>query len=215
MKVLVAGANGKIGRKLVDMLQDGDKHTVKAMVRKKEQAGAFKEAGVETVLANLEDPVNELAAAAKGCDAIVFTAGSGGSTGPDKTLLVDLDGAVKMMEAAGVAGIKRFVIVSALQADNRENWNEKIKPYYVAKYYADLELMRSSLDYTIVRPGGLLDDAGTGKVTVGKQLTGGSIPREDVARIICTLLDDSNSYRRAFDVVSGDTDIADALQQLA
>lgn len=215
MKVFVVGANGKIGRYVVDMLQKSEKHTVRAMVRKQEQADALQQKGVEAVLANLEDSVEAIAEAAKGSDAIVFSAGSGGSTGPDKTLLIDLDGAVKAMEAAEQVGIKRFVIVSALQANNRENWNESIKPYYVAKHYADRELMRSNLDYTIVRPGGLLDDAGTGKITIGENLKRGSIPREDVAKTICTLLDDEKTYKKAFDLVSGETDIADALKGLS
>lgn len=140
MKVLVVGANGQIGNHLMDFLQESEEHTVRAMVRRKEQAETLKDAGVEAVLADLEDSVDRIAEAARGCEAVVFTAGSGGSTGPDKTLLIDLDGAVKTMEAAEKAGINRFVMVSAIQAHNRENWMEKIKPYYVAKHYADRAL---------------------------------------------------------------------------
>ena len=91
MKVLLIGANGQIGRHLVDLFQNSNNHTVRAMVRKKEQAEAFDKKGVETVVADLEGTVDELAEAAKGCDAIIFTAGSGGHTGADKTLLVDLE----------------------------------------------------------------------------------------------------------------------------
>src|SRR5690606_40386910 len=96
------------------------------------QAETFRQAGVEAVVADLEGRVEEIASAANGCDAIVFTAGSGAHTGADKTLLVDLDGAVKSMEAAKSVGIQRYVMVSALQAHRRENWNERIKHYYVA-----------------------------------------------------------------------------------
>ena len=170
MKVLVVGANGQIGQHLIQLLKENNEHTVKAMVRKEEQAEALEKLGIETAIADLEGSVDEIAEAAKGCDAIVFTAGSGGHTGADKTLLVDLDGAVKTIEAAEKIGIKRFIMVSALQAHRRENWNEKIKPYYVAKHYADRILEQSSLTYTIIRPGGLLNEPGTGKVSAGENL---------------------------------------------
>ena len=110
MKVFVVGANGQIGKHLINLLKDSKEHTVRAMVRKKEQADAFEKVGVETRLADLEGSVDEIAEAAKGCDAIVFTAGSGGHTGADKTLLIDLDGAAKTIEAAQKIGIKRFII---------------------------------------------------------------------------------------------------------
>ena len=100
MKVLVVGSNGQIGQRLIQLLRASQEHTVRAMVRIKEQAYAYEKQGVETVLADLEGTVDSIAAAAEGCDAIVFTAGSGGKTGHDKTLLIDLDGAVKTIEAA-------------------------------------------------------------------------------------------------------------------
>lgn len=153
MKVFLIGANGQIGQRLVSLFQDNPDHSIRAMVRKEEQKASLEAAGAEAVLANLEGSPEEIAAAAKGCDAIIFTAGSGGSTGYDKTLLVDLDGAAKAIEAAAIAGIKRFIMVSALQAHNRENWNEALKPYYVAKHYADKILEASGLTYTIIRPG--------------------------------------------------------------
>lgn len=214
MKVLVAGANGQIGRHLVNLLQDSEEHTVRAMIRKEEQQDYFKSLGVEAVLASLEGTVEEIAEAAKGCDAIVFTAGSGGHTGPDKTLLIDLDGAVKTVEAAEMAGIKRFVMVSALQAHRRENWNEKIRPYYVAKHYADRALLQSGLTYTIVRPGGLINEPGTGKITAAENLERGTIPREDVARIVYESLTEERTFNTSFDVISGESPIADALKTL-
>ncbi|MDA8353904.1 MAG: SDR family oxidoreductase [Firmicutes bacterium] len=214
MKVLVVGANGQIGRQLVALLQESEEHAVRAMVRKEEQEEALKERGIEAVLADLEGTVEEIAEAAKGCDAVVFTAGSGGATGPDKTLLVDLDGAVKTMEAAEQAGVKRFVMVSAIQAHNRENWSEKIKPYFVAKHYADRVLEQSGLTYTIIRPGGLLNEPGTGKVTAAENLERSTIPREDVARTIFASLNEPRTYNRAFDLISGETPILDAVKQI-
>lgn len=215
MKVFVVGANGQIGKQLVHMLHKSDNFSVRAMVRKQEQADAFQTEGIEAVVADLEGTVDEIAQAAKGCDAIVFTAGSGGHTGADKTLLVDLDGAVKTIEAAQQLGVERFVMVSAFQANNRENWNEKIRHYYVAKHYADRILLDSGLNYTIVRPGGLTNDAGTGKVTVGEKLTERStIAREDVARVVFEALQEENTFKKSFDLVQGNVDIAEALKKV-
>lgn len=214
MKVFVVGANGQIGKKLTDLLNSSQEHTVLAMVRNQDQKEEFNKKGIETIVANLEGSVAELQNAMKGSDAIVFTAGSGGSTGADKTLLIDLDGAVKTMEAAELAGIDRFIMVSALQANNRENWNEAIKPYYVAKHYADRVLMQSNLTYTIIRPGGLLNENGTGKVSVGEHLERGSIPREDVAKTIVEALTNDHTKNRSFDIISGDDPISEALNKL-
>jgi len=214
MKIFVVGANGQIGKQLVNLISGSDEHTVRAMVRKEEQAMAFNKLGVETVIASLEDPVEEISEAAKGCDAIVFTAGSGGHTGYDKTLLIDLDGAGKTVEAAETLGIKRFVMVSAIQAHNRKNWNEQIKPYYVAKHYADKILQASGLTYTIIRPGGLLNEPGTGKITAGENLKRGSIPREDVAKTILLSLTEEHTFNRSFDLITGVVPINVAIKSI-
>ncbi|AZB41336.1 SDR family oxidoreductase [Bacillus sp. FJAT-42376] len=214
MKVLIAGANGQIGKQVTEILKNGGEHTPFAMVRKQEQADAFAAKGIETVLADLEGTVSDLEKAVKGKDAVIFTAGSGGSTGSDKTLLIDLDGAGKLIEAARNTGVQRFVMVSALQAHNRENWNEKLLPYYAAKHYADKELERSGLDYTIVRPGGLLNEPGTGKVKAAENLERGSISREDVAKVIAAVLSEEHTVKRSFDLVSGDTEIEEAIRTI-
>lgn len=215
MKVFVIGANGQIGKQVVNLLQESNEHSVRAMVRDEKQAAALKEKGVEAVVANLEGSVDEIAEAIQGCEAVIFTAGSGGHTGPDKTLLVDLDGAVKSMIAAEKVGANRYVMVSAIGAHNREIWaNSPIKPYMVAKHFADKTLVNSNLNYTIVRPGALLNETGTGKVTVAENLTRSSIPREDVAKTLLAVLTEENTYKRSFDLISGDTAIADALKTL-
>jgi uncharacterized protein YbjT (DUF2867 family) len=212
MKVCVVGANGQIGKLVLDQLVESGEHTPRAMVRKQEQVAYFDDKGVETVVASIADGVERIVEAISGCDAIVFTAGSGGHTGADQTLLIDLDGAVKTIESAEKAGIKRFVMVSALGAHKRENWNEAIRPYYVAKHYADKMLALSELTYTIIRPGGLLNEEGTGKVTIGEELERGSIPRTDVAKTIVVALTEQNTFYRSFDLVSGDIPISDALK---
>ncbi|MCG7337023.1 SDR family oxidoreductase [Sporosarcina sp. ACRSM] len=215
MKVLVIGANGQIGKQVVQLLQESDEHTVRAMVRDEAQAAALQAKGVEAVVADLEGSVDEFATAMQGCDAVIFSAGSGGHTGPDKTLLVDLDGAVKSMEAAEKVGIHRYVMVSAIQAHNRESWaNSPIKPYMVAKHFADKSLMASNLNYTIVRPGALTNDTGTGRVSASENLQRDSIPREDVAHTLIAVLNEENTFKRSFDLVAGETVISDALKNL-
>lgn len=219
MKVLVVGANGKIGKQLVDLLNKSEKHSARAFVRKEEQAKELESNGIETHLGDLEGSVSDLEEAVKGTDAVVFTAGSGGSTGADKTLLIDLDGAVKVIDAAKNVGVDRFLMVSAFGADQREKWNEEIKSYYVAKYYADKELMQSGLNYTIVRPGGLTDDASKGKVVVSDNMQladsdDWTIPREDVAKVVFESLNNEKTYYKAFDLVSGEQSIEEALDQL-
>ncbi|MFC7363830.1 MULTISPECIES: SDR family oxidoreductase [Bhargavaea] len=214
MNVLVIGANGKIGKQLVRLLSESGEHSPTAMIRDDKQKPAFEELGAKTAVVDLEDRTEALASAMDGMDAVVFTAGSGGSTGPDKTLLIDLDGAAKAIEAARRKGIKRFLMVSAIGADDRERWSDQIRPYYVAKHHADNILRGSGLDYTIIRPGLLLDEPGTGLISAAEHLEPGGVPREDVARVLFEALDSENTRNRSFDVVSGDSPVKEALEQL-
>ncbi|SFB96932.1 NAD(P)H-binding [Alkalibacterium subtropicum] len=217
MNVLIVGANGQIGQHLVDELKNEGKHTPVAFVRKEEQVEKFKEQGVEARLGNLEDSVDEIKECMADIDAVVFAAGSGGSTGYDKTLLIDLDGAVKVIEATKAAGINRFVMVSAFGADNRDRWNDELKPYYVAKHFADMWLMDSSLNYTVVRPGMLENKESIGKVRVDDVILDSdvfTIPRIDVAKVLAASLENENTYHKSFDLVTGDKAVDDALNGL-
>src|SRR5690625_949545 len=115
MKVLVVGANGQIGKQLVAFIQESDGLQARAMIRSEEQAAYFKDLGAETAVVDLEDDIEPIAKAAEGVDAVVFTAGSGPHTGKDKTIMIDLDGAIKTVEAAKKAGVKRFIMVSSFE----------------------------------------------------------------------------------------------------
>lgn len=212
MNVFVIGANGQIGHQLVEKLHEAGDHHVTAMVRKEEQLEDFKSKGYNAVLGDLEGSVEDLKQAIEGMDVIVFAAGSGGSTGADKTLLIDLDGAAKSIEAAQANGnIKHFVMLSALKAEDRSAWPDSLKPYYVAKHHADRLLEQSGLTYTIVRPGALTDDEGTGKVNT-KFEGSGEIPRADVASFLVHVLHDhSNAKNQAIDLIKGDTPIEETL----
>lgn len=214
MRVAVIGANGQIGRHIVKLLDTHEQHEPVALVRKEDQLRDLTERGIDACLVDLSKDVADIQSALQGVDAVVFSAGSGGDTDSDMTLRIDLDGAVKSMEAAEAAGVKRFVIVSALQAHNREFWPTEMTPYYIAKHYADRELIRSDLQYTIVRPGMLTNDESTGKITSGTNIKEGEIPRSDVAKVIVEVLDKPNAVGKAFDVVSGDTSIEQAVNQL-
>ncbi|QUE86879.1 SDR family oxidoreductase [Exiguobacterium alkaliphilum] len=210
MNVFVIGANGQIGKQLVERLQEEGKHEVTAMVRKDEQLEDFKNKGYQAVLGDLEGNVANLADAIDGADVVVFAAGSGGHTGADKTLLIDLDGAAKSIEASKQQGVKQFVMVSALKAEDRSAWPDEMKPYYVAKHHADRLLEESGLTYTIVRPGALTDDAGTGKVKTGDVSTG-EVPRADVAAFLAHVIGHEAAYNKSIDLVKGDTAIEETL----
>ncbi|MEK3888354.1 SDR family oxidoreductase [Bacillus sp. FSL K6-3431] len=214
MNVFVVGANGQIGKHVIRLIQDKNKHTAVAMVRKEEQMAQFKEQGAKTVLLDLESSIDDIADAMKGADAVVFTAGSGGHTGADKTMMIDLDGAIKTMEAAKQAHVKRFVIISAIGVHQRDKWMSSAPYYSAAKHYADVWLENSGLDYTIIRPGGLTNNKGTGKVKVAINLERGEISREDVASAIVAALDNDHTIGKAFDMIGGVIPIEEALKTI-
>lgn len=214
-KILVLGANGKVGRIVTQKLKDSSRFVPTATFRKSEQKDFFKKMGVDYKLVSLEDSVDNLQQAFKGMDAIVFTAGSGGNTGDDMTLAIDLDGAVKAMEAADKAGVKRFVMVSAMHADDRSKWKSSgINGYYIAKHYADRILKSSKLDYTILRPGLLLDEKGSESITTVKPEEQKGVPREDVANLILEVLDHNNTIGQTIEFNQGDTPIKEVVTKL-
>ncbi|CAG9296520.1 SDR family oxidoreductase [Celerinatantimonas diazotrophica] len=214
MRPLVVGANGQIGRQLINQLPLFG-HQCTAMVRSSEQFQQLEEQGVAAICASLDDTTEHLTEVIKGHDSVIFTAGSGAKTGAEQTLLIDLDGAVKVMQAAVVAGVEHFVMVSAIGANQRERWSEALKPYYVAKHYADRELIRSGLNYTIIRPGRLINGPATGQVMIASEICHeGTIARADVASVICTVLGDKHFYAHDFDLLAGKDDIQQALEGL-
>lgn len=211
MKIFIAGANGKIGRHLIQILGKLP-HESRAMVRKSEQMPELAELGAdEVVLGDLEKDCTPLLA---DCDAVVFTAGSGPHTGPDKTIDVDQNGAKNLIDAAHAMGIKRFIMVSSMRARTPDKAPEKLRHYLRAKQDADQHLQQSGLNYTIVCPGPLTNDPATGKIQLSNPLEAeGSIPREDVALVIAAALEEPTVENQLFDVLSGDTPIQEALAQ--
>jgi uncharacterized protein YbjT (DUF2867 family) len=216
MKTLVVGANGQIGKQLVGLIQDSGSQTAIAMIRRQEQASHFESLGAETAIVDLEGEIEDIAKAAEGVDAIVFTAGSGPHTGADKTLMIDLDGAVKTIKAAEKAGVKRFVMVSSFDTTRKaiQEAPESFAPYVVAKHYADEWLRGTDLDYTIVHPGRLTNEDGTGKVEIAGEVERGDVPREDVAQVLFGCLEDDSTIGKEFQVVSGLTGVKEALSKM-
>lgn len=213
MRILIAGANGQIGRHLLGHIKQSN-HLSRAMIRDPGQAGALRALGAdETVVADLEDDVRP---ALDGCDAVVFTAGSGGHTGPDKTDAVDRDGAIGMIDACTSHGGERFVMVSSMGTADPDHGPEGLRHYLRAKQAADAHLAESGLDYTIVRPGRLTDDAGTGRVALSREGFGhgGSIPREDVAAVLMTVLETPQTAGATFELLEGDEAVRAAIDAL-
>ncbi len=216
MKVLVAGANGQTARQLARMLVEGG-HEVRGLIRKEEQASNVESDGAEPVLVDLEqDEVDgKVGEAVEGCDAIVFAAGAGPGSGKERKETMDYGGAVKLIEAAEKRGVRRYLMLSTIGADDPESRDEKMRPYLEAKGKADERLRNSSLDYTIIRPGRLTDDAGTGNVDAAESLGRyDEIPREDVARAFAAALEAENTYGKTFEILSGDTPIEEAVNNI-
>lgn len=216
MKVFVIGANGKVARHFADFAQEDTAVEEIAMIRHTKQASFFKERGIETILLDLvKNSVDELAEAMKDVDAVVFSAGAGGS-GLDKTILIDLDGAVKAMTAAEQAGVKRFVMVSTFRTGREAMAQENdLQIYTIAKNYADEWLKnRTELDWTIVHPGILVDTPGTNQIKVGMGQEINEIPRQDVARTLISVLHNDNTIKQEFEVLAGDTAVEEAVSKL-
>ena len=215
MSILVIGANGGVGKHLVKQLQDKGK-TFTAGVRKEEQRDALKDSGVESLLIDVDqDTIEELTDKVSGFEQVVFSVGSGGSTGADKTISVDLDGAVKTIEASKNANVDHFVMVSTFDS-RREAFDtpdaQKIKPYTIAKHHADEHLKRSGLTHSIVHPGILTDNPGTGKVELGLYFDEiKEVPREDIASVIFELVDNADNRGKELQIVTGDQDISTAV----
>lgn len=216
MSILVIGANGGVGSKLVQQLKD-DNVTFTAGVRKEEQVSSLKEQNIEATLVDVEkDSIEELTEKFNGFDKVIFSVGSGGSTGADKTIIVDLDGAVKAIEASKKANVKHFVMVSTYDS-RREAFDPSgdLKPYTIAKHYADNHLRESGVTYTIVHPGGLKDEEGTGQIEADLYFDGrGVIPREDVASVLKEVVTSEGKYQnQEFQIITGDQSIQDALSR--
>ena len=207
MKVLVIGANGNTATRVVRLIKKETSHEPIAMIRNTTQRVKFDKLGVTTVLGDLEYPIDH---AIMGCNAIIFAAGSGSQTGKDKTVLVDHIGAIRSMVTAQVHGVKRYVMLSTINAE--ENSNSSIAHYHKAKAFADRHLIETNLDWTIVCPGGLRDEEGNGLVSVHSDLfLEGITTRDNLAASLVSCLELPNTIGKRFSLIEGKTPIKEAL----
>lgn len=211
-RILIVGANGSTGKRIIEILNNSQSFEPVAMIRKEEQKAVFDDMDVESVLANLEQ--EDLYPALKGIDKVIFAAGSGGDTGPEKTTAVDEEGAIKMIDAAFKAKVKKFVMLSAMGADEPSS-HQELEHYLKAKAEADKYLRNSGLNYTIVRPGALTDDLGMGKVKLGEKVERGEISRDDVAFLLVMSLADPLAQNKTFEAIEGDEPIKSALIEIS
>ncbi len=207
-KILIVGATGDTGKRVIEILRNSQSFEPVAMVRKEEQKEIFEDMEVKTVLADLEGDVEH---ALKGIDKVIFAAGSGSETGEDKTISVDQEGAIKIIDAAKKAKVKKFVMLSAMGADEPAK-HKKLEVYLEAKKKADEYLIESGIPFSILRPGALTDDMGLAKVKLGKKLNEkGEISRDDVAFLLVMSLADPLIKNRIIEALEGNESIKSAI----
>ena len=212
MNVVIVGGHGKIGLRLVKLLAErGD--SPRGIIRKTEQAHDLEEIGAEPIVLDIEN-VDDISDALAGGDAVVFAAGAGPGSGPARKRTVDYGGAVKLAEGCIVKGIRRYVMVSSIGSNRPETWSDQMRPYQEAKAEADKFVIEAGLDYTIIRPGGLTDDPGTGKVQIAERVEYGTVTRDDVAAVIAECLVADNTIGKAFDLLNDGTPIPDAVRSV-
>jgi nucleoside-diphosphate-sugar epimerase len=215
MDIAIAGGHGNVALRLTRLLHArGDR--VVSLIRKPEHADDIRAAGGEPVLCDLEDASEDAVAdAIGGAQEVVFAAGAGPGSGPERKWTVDYGGAVKLIAAAQATRVARYVMISSMGADPDAPGDDTFAVYLRAKGKADAELMESGLAYAIVRPGHLTDDPGTGRVHLDRHVERGEIPRDDVAAVLAAVLHTPGLDSVVFEVVSGDVPVEEAVAALA
>ncbi|KZV75834.1 NAD(P)-binding protein [Peniophora sp. CONT] len=231
-QVIIVGGHGKVALRLAKLLANTGKHSVTSTIRTEDHIPDLKAASpaIHPLLLSLEDaPVSEFKKAFTGKDVVVFSAGAGGKGGPERTMKVDYEGALKVFDAIEAVETNKpsLVLVSAIDVrgvnvipshynDEDIEISKKMRgvlgKYMEAKYLADKNLSeRTAFKWSILRPGGLSDEAGTGKASIGRTHLTPSISRDDVAQALSVLVDRPDAAGLAVDMVGGDTPIADGL----
>jgi uncharacterized protein YbjT (DUF2867 family) len=189
MDIVIAGGHGQIALKLERILADAG-HEVRALIRNPDHAADVEAAGAEPLIADLESlSAFALADLIVDAEAIVFAAGAGPGSGPERKWSLDYGGAAKLIDVAVANSIPRFVMISSVGADAAAEDDGGFGTYLRAKGQADSDLTQSELDYTIIRPGPLTDDPGTGEITIGPSIERGPVTREDVAATVAAVLE--------------------------
>lgn len=215
MRIVIAGGHGQIALLLTRQLADAGHHPI-GLIRNPDHEADVVAAGGEAALLDLERAdVGAVADVIRGADAVVFAAGAGPNSGPERKLTLDRDGAILLARAAEQVAVRRYVMVSAINTDAFDPDSDEVYQVYLrAKSEADAAVRGSDLDWTIVRPGGLTDDAPTGRVRLAESVERDTIPRADVAAIMVAALETPATIGKQFEAVSGDDTISDALAAL-
>ena len=211
MDVAIAGAHGQIARALTRLLAArGDR--VRGLIRNPAHADDVRADGADPVLCDLESAAAaEVQAALAGADAVVFAAGAGAGSGAARKLTVDRDGAIALLEAARAAGVARYVIVSSVGAEDPPDGDDVFSVYLRAKAQADRAVAASDLAWSIVRPGPLTDDPGTGAVRLETEPFRDAVPRADVAAVLAAVLAEPRSAGLTLYVAAGSDPVDQAL----
>jgi nucleoside-diphosphate-sugar epimerase len=212
--VAIAGAHGKIAMALTGLLV-ANGHTVTGLIRNPDHADDVSRQGASPVVCDLERAtVDEVAGAIVGADAAVFAAGAGPGSGATRKLTVDRDGAIKLVAAATATGVPRYLIVSSVGAENPPDGDDVFSVYLRAKADADRAVAASDREWTIVRPGRLTDEPGSGRVRVDSTPFRGEVARDDVAAVIAGLLVDPRAAHRVLYVNGGADSVTEALEAI-
>ncbi|MEU4251066.1 NAD(P)H-binding protein [Amycolatopsis sp. NPDC026612] len=216
MRVVIAGGHGQIALRLERLLAERGDESV-GLIRNPAQAADLEAAGAQAAVLDLENSdVDTVAEVLKGADAAVFAAGAGPGSGTARKDTVDRGAAALFAEAAERAGVRRHIQVGSIGADNPENPDvtEEFRHYLRAKRAAEDDLKARDLDWTILRPGQLTDDPGTGLVLLAEDTGRGPIPRDDVAAVLAALLEAPASVHRTLTLISGEATIGEAVSAL-
>jgi len=213
MRVVIAGGHGKIAL-LLERLLAGRGDQAVGLIRNPAHVADVREAGAEAVVCDLEKAsAGDVAVLLSGADAVVFAAGAG--PGKDS---VDRAASVLLADAAGQAGVRRFVQVSSMGAGQppRPGSDEVWAAYITAKTAAEADLRARDLDWTILRPGGLTDAPATGTVRLAPPpVPRGTVPRADVAAVIAALLDEPGARHQTLELTGGDSPVAAAVHGIS
>lgn len=208
-QILVAGANGTTGKKIVQLLHESQYFNPIAMVRKEDELPYFKAKNIDTVLGDLEEDISHVFK--NNIDKVLFAAGSGGKN----VVGVDQEGAKRLIDASKKNNIRKFVMLSSMGADEPSK-AEELQDYLKAKHNADEYLKDSGLNYAIVRPGSLTNDELTNKIELARKLNKrGKISRNDVAQTLVHVLNDDVANKATFEILSGETLIGEALDKVS
>jgi uncharacterized protein YbjT (DUF2867 family) len=215
MRVVIAGGHGKVAQHLERLLSERGDEAV-GVVRNPDHVADLERIGARAEVIDLERAdIDEVVPVLRGADAVVFAAGAGPGSGAARKHTVDRGAAVLLADAALAAGVRRYVMVSALRVDEADPDSDDVFQVYLrAKAEADAYLREQDLDWTVVRPGSLTDEPPTGRVRVGTDVEYGEIPRADVAAVLLGVLDDPATAGKQFDLVGGETPVAAALTGL-